>query len=76
MPYVSVDRESPMPANLEDAIKELRYWRREVFKTRERLANKVEKSEVDQRALRGTIKALNAEIKELKKVLSERKADA
>lgn len=61
----------PLPADLETANKELRYWQRAVISAREQLAKCIEHREQDKRSLRGSLEALRTENSELRKELAK-----
>lgn len=61
----------PLPADLETANRELRYWQRSVVSAREQLAKCIEHRELDKRSLRGSLEALRTENVQLRKLLVE-----
>ena len=54
-------RQPPLPADLETAHKELRYWQRQVILLREKIVSLVEKNELIRRSAAGNIKKLQQE---------------
>ena len=57
---------APLPDTLEDALREIKRLRKEVFKARQNWAKQVEEREKDRRAARGNVKSLAEQLKTLK----------
>lgn len=69
------ERRPPLPADIETAHKELRFWQNEVIRAREAVVKHVEKRELDKRSMRGTMAAMREEndrLREEIKMLRER----
>jgi regulator of replication initiation timing len=64
----------PLPADLETAHKELRYWQRQVIVARQQVAKMAEKRELDKRSARGNIKSLMQENDNLRKEIKALRA--
>jgi hypothetical protein len=56
----------PLPDTLEDALREIKRLRKEVFRARQNWAKQVEEREKDRRAAKGNIKALTKQLNALK----------
>lgn len=59
-------QQPPLPADLETAHKELRYWQRQVVAAREQLATNIQRREEEKRSSRGNIEALRTEASNLR----------
>ena len=66
MPYFDPSEAPPPYNDLDDANREIRRLQKYVFEHNIRLAKIVEKAELTKRSLKGTIKALEAQIRALK----------
>lgn len=63
----------PLPSNLEDSHREIRYLQYQLYLSREHMAKSIEEREKDRRAARGNINALKQEVKNLRELFAQTK---